>query len=188
VIAVVAAGCESSSGSAPTQTVVTVTQAANDTPQSTPTSVRNGNQATVVPSLAGLRLDIAESKLQQAGLGFKEIGGGMFGIVVKANWQVCQQQPAAGAAASGQVQLVVDRPGECTSVSGGAAKVIPNVTGQRLDVAEANLDAKGIAYQEVGGGLFGVVVTSHWQVCQQDPSAGSTGESVKLIVDREGDC
>jgi hypothetical protein len=63
-----------------------------------------------VPSLVGERLDVAEDKLDQLGLGYKEIGGGTFGIVVRSNWTVCQTEPAPGGTAA-RVRLIVDR--EC---------------------------------------------------------------------------
>jgi hypothetical protein len=57
-----------------------------------------------------------------------------------------------------------------------------------LDVAESKLDDLHIAYQEIGGGLFGVVVLSNWIVCETNPAPGATAQSVKLIVDRPGNC
>jgi hypothetical protein len=52
---------------------------------------------------------------------------------------------------------------------------MPNVTGQRLDLAERNLQRAGFDPNKitiVGGGLFGVVVKSNWQVCSQTPAPG----------------
>jgi hypothetical protein len=70
-----------------------------------------------------------------------------------------------------------------------AAIVEPNVTGQRLDVAEMHLDAKRLRYREVGGGTFGVVVRSNWNVCSQEPSAGAKNPGrVNLIVGRPDEC
>src|SRR5664280_3156660 len=53
--------------------------------------------------------------------------------------------------------------------------IMPNVTGQRLDLAESNLqracfDPAKITI--VGGGTFGIVVKSNWQVCTQAPALG----------------
>jgi hypothetical protein len=65
---------------------------------------------------------------------------------------------------------------------------VPDETGERLDVAEDDLDGAGLNYTEIGGGTFGIVVKSNWTVCEQKPSAGSKvreGARVKLIVDRE---
>jgi beta-lactam-binding protein with PASTA domain len=189
-VAAVTAGCGATSKSA-TKTVtdhtVTVVETQATTSSTTQTSGA-GSDSKVVPSVVGERLDLAESNLQTVGLRYKEIGGGVFGIVVRSNWQVCQQIPKAGDETSGAVKLVVDRPGECSTVSGGAEKTIPRLAGERLDVAESRLDDLHIAYQEIGGGLFGIVVRSNWVVCETSPGPGATAQSVKLIVDRPGNC
>ena len=69
---------------------------------------------------------------------------------------------------------------------GGAAqpKRVPNVRGYRLDVAEARLDARGLGWEEVGGGTFGVVVRSHWYVLEQVPAPGRKATTVRLVVER----
>ena len=61
---------------------------------------------------------------------------------------------------------------------------VPNVTGERLDVAQEELESAGLGYDTEGGGAFGVVVRSHWIVCRQQPKAGAVAVSVRLIVDR----
>jgi beta-lactam-binding protein with PASTA domain len=67
----------------------------------------------------------------------------------------------------------------------GSRHVVPDLRGQRLDIAQAHLDAIGLDSDTRGGGTFGVVIRSHWQVCDQDPSPGSTAREVLLSVDRE---
>jgi hypothetical protein len=69
---------------------------------------------------------------------------------------------------------------------GGGAKeaAVPNLVGQRLDVAESDLDDMGLKYQEIGGGTFGIIAKSNWTVCSTQPAAGSSTSKVKLIVDR----
>jgi hypothetical protein len=68
-----------------------------------------------VPALNGKRLDVAELILGQRGLRWREIGGGMFGIVVKSNWVVCSALPGRGATVANhaRISLIVDRPGNC---------------------------------------------------------------------------
>ena len=68
-----------------------------------------------VPNVAGSRLDVAELLLQRQSLRSREIGGGLFGIVVKSNWQVCQTYPRGGTRVARRtaVSLVVARPGDC---------------------------------------------------------------------------
>jgi hypothetical protein len=58
------------------------------------------------------------------------------------------------------------------------------VRGERLDVAERHLDDAGLDWEEIGGGTFGVVVRSHWHVCDQEPGPGAKARKVRLIVDR----
>jgi beta-lactam-binding protein with PASTA domain len=72
----------------------------------------------------------------------------------------------------------------CGSVS---PKPLPKVTGQSLDAAEANLDAVDLHYSVVGGGVFGVVARSRWQVCRQLPAAGVVAAKVTLFVARTCD-
>lgn len=61
---------------------------------------------------------------------------------------------------------------------------VPNVTGERLDVAEDRLDALGLHYSASGGGTFGIVIRSHWTVCSQRPAPRHTASFVVLSVAR----
>lgn len=64
-------------------------------------------------------------------------------------------------------------------------KVVPKVVGERLDLAESDVKDHGLDFQELGGGVFGIVVRSHWTVCSQEPQPGTKGaEKVKLVVGR----
>jgi hypothetical protein len=68
---------------------------------------------------------------------------------------------------------------------------VPSLVGQTLDVAENRLDDLGLRYQEVGGGLFGVIFASDWEVCETSPPADSRvkpGATVKLFIDEPGKC
>ena len=64
------------------------------------------------------------------------------------------------------------------------ARAVPDVTGQRLDIAEDTLDELDLRYHTAGGGAFGIVVRSHWVVCEQDPPPGTVARSVLLTVAR----
>ncbi len=65
--------------------------------------------------------------------------------------------------------------------------LMPDVTGQQLDAAKTELQGAGFSddVDVDGGGLFGVVDDSNWQVCEQLPVAGEqiTG-TPRLTVDR----
>jgi hypothetical protein len=70
---------------------------------------------------------------------------------------------------------------------GGKATLhrVPDLRGERLDVAEARLEARGLDWEELGGGALGIVVRSHWYVCDQEPRPGKKARTVRLIVERD---
>lgn len=65
-------------------------------------------EASRVPQVEGKRLDVAQELLEDAGLGYEVIGGGALGVIVRSNWEVCEQRPSAGRRAK-TVDLVVAR-------------------------------------------------------------------------------
>lgn len=67
---------------------------------------------------------------------------------------------------------------------GREVKAVPRVDGERLDVAKERLDEAGLGSEVIGGGAFGIVVDSHWRVCEQHPRAGRRASSVELVVAR----
>jgi serine/threonine protein kinase len=68
---------------------------------------------------------------------------------------------------------------------------VPSLVGQPLDAAERRLDDLGLRSTEEGGGLFGVLIPSDWDVCATSPPADSTvrpGSTVRLMIDRPDVC
>lgn len=68
--------------------------------------------------------------------------------------------------------------------------VMPDVTGNKLDVAKRNIEKAGFDGEvEVdGGGIAGVLVESNWRVCDQSPAAGEpVNDAPRLTVDRSCD-
>ncbi|WP_418059365.1 hypothetical protein [Pimelobacter simplex] len=65
---------------------------------------------------------------------------------------------------------------------------MPDVAGSSLDLALSDLDRAGYDPDDVeivGGGVFGVVDESNWEVCDQEPPAGEPmGSAPRLTVDR----
>jgi beta-lactam-binding protein with PASTA domain len=65
--------------------------------------------------------------------------------------------------------------------------VMPDVTGKKLDVAKSAIKDAGFE-DEVkvdGGGVFGVVKESNWEVCDQSPAAGAAVSGApRLMIDR----
>lgn len=62
---------------------------------------------TVPSNLQNHRLDQVENELDAKGIGFRTVGGGAFGIVLKGDWGVCETQPGAGQAIHGPIKLIV---------------------------------------------------------------------------------
>ncbi len=94
---------------------------------------------------------------------------------------------ALGAAAVVEVPRLSD---SGKSASPGGIRV-PSLAGAPLDQAETRLKDLGLRYSEQGGGLFGVVVPSDWNVCTTSPPAGTTvrrGARIGLLIDRPGVC
>ncbi len=64
--------------------------------------------------------------------------------------------------------------------------MVPDVVGQRLDVALERISRAGFEADVEGGGLFGVVEDANWEVVAQAPREGflEQGSRVQLEVDR----
>jgi hypothetical protein len=69
------------------------------------------SQPSVMPDVVGKALDAALSDIKHAGVkdDVKITGGGVFGIVDKSNWQVCEQSPGVGSTVTDAPSLTVDR-------------------------------------------------------------------------------
>jgi hypothetical protein len=67
-----------------------------------------GGEANRVPDVEGKRLDAAQEVLDERGLEYEVLGGGVLGVLVRSNWEVCEQRPRPGAKAQ-TVDLVVAR-------------------------------------------------------------------------------
>lgn len=77
-----------------------------------------------------------------------------------------------------------------TATTGGTVIVttaVPDLAGQRLDVAKDRLRRAGFDADVHGGGLFGILRDSNWTVVTQDPGPGvmlERGSSVRIGVER----
>lgn len=87
-----------------------------------------GSTQKVMPSVVGLRLDIALSDIERAGVKdtVEVLGGGLLGVLDKSNWQVCDQTPAAGAVVTAVPRVTVDR--TCNIVSAATTTPTPTAT------------------------------------------------------------
>ena len=68
-----------------------------------------------VPDVIGDPLDVAERELRDAGLRSNRVGGGLFGVIIAAEWDVCDAspEPESTARPGSTVDLLVDRPDVC---------------------------------------------------------------------------
>lgn len=87
-----------------------------------------GSTQKVMPSVVGLRLDIALSDIERAGVKDKVevLGGGVFGVLDKSSWQVCDQTPAAGVVVTVVPRVTVDR--TCNTASAPTATLTQTAT------------------------------------------------------------
>ena len=77
-----------------------------------------------------------------------------------------------------------------TITNGGTVIVrtaVPDLVGQRLDVAKDRISRAGFDADVKGGGTFGIIVDSNWQVVEQDPGPGvqlEQGSTVHIRVEK----
>src|SRR3954467_9717179 len=70
----------------------------------------------------------------------------------------------------------------------GKDPAMPDVTGKKLDVAQSDIKRAGFEGKPevLGGGVFGVIKESNWEVCEQSPAPGQLLTKVpRLKVDRD---
>ena len=79
---------------------------------------------------------------------------------------------------------------QTTQTTGGTVIVktaVPQLVGERLDVAKDRLDRAGFDPDVEGGGILGIIRDSNWEVVTQDPGPGvllEQGSSVHVRVER----
>ncbi|HEV3319753.1 MAG TPA: hypothetical protein VG053_08505 [Solirubrobacteraceae bacterium] len=107
LISALALGMSGCGGS--TTTVEHVVTEAAPAAASAPAEAPKASQQT--PDEIGKRLDLVENNLSEEGLSFKVIGGGLFGVVEKSNWTVCETEPTPGSPIQSDVhiKLIVKR-------------------------------------------------------------------------------
>ena len=73
--------------------------------------------------------------------------------------------------------------------SADVAATMPDVVGMSLDTAISDVERAGFddEVEVLGGGMFGVLDESNWQVCDQSPAAGAVVDKPRLTVDRSCD-
>ncbi len=64
---------------------------------------------------------------------------------------------------------------------------VPDLVGERLNVAKERVGRAGFDLDVVGGGLLGVIVDSNWEVTSQEPAPGGQleqGSTVEVRIAR----
>ena len=88
--------------------------------------------------------------------------------------------------------VVVPRVNDSSDPAPGPSGItVPSLVGQPLDAAEQRLRDLGLRSTEDGGGIFGVLIPTDWEVCATSPTADTTvrrGSTVRLLIDRPGTC
>ncbi len=133
-------------------------------------------RARPLPNVSGLRLDIAENKLDAEDFRYRTVGDGAFGIVVRSHWIVCRQRPVARTAAT-SVTLYVAR--WCPP---RRIEKVPDVVGAQLDYAEVVVQQTGLQAREESVDGDPIILKSRWLVCDQSPAAGKRAKAVELYV------
>jgi hypothetical protein len=65
--------------------------------------------------------------------------------------------------------------------------LVPNVVGQRLDIAKRQLELRRFEVDVDGGGVLGILRERNWHVTSQRPAAGTyleQGSSVRVTIER----
>jgi hypothetical protein len=98
-----------------------------------------------MPDVTGKTLDAAKIAIKAAGFDDEvEVeGGGVFGVVVESNWEVCEQSPAAGATVAGQPTLTVAR--SCADESSEETEAAPSETTSTTPEETAPDEPQGVA-------------------------------------------
>ena len=95
------------------------------------------------------------------------------------------------AVGSGGTDTVTETITVAPAVTNGGTVIVktavPQLVGERLDVALDRLDRAGFDPDVEGGGLLGIIDESNWEVVLQDPGPGvmlEQGSSVHVRVER----
>src|SRR4051812_3001431 len=86
------------------------------------------------------------------------------------------------------LMIVVGLSGCGSGKDSGKDPAMPDVTGKKLDVAQSDIKRAGFEgkAEVLGGGVFGVIKESNWEVCEQTPAPGQPlTKAPRLKVDRE---
>lgn len=123
-----------------------------------------------MPEVVGRTLDLALSDVERAGIDdeVEVVGGGLFGVVDEANWEVCEQLPVAGTAVREPPRLTVER-------SCGGEEPSDGVREADVESAEDNFTTEEAAPTEDGA-------TSPTSETASEPAAPTAEDPEPLTV------
>lgn len=148
-----------------------------------------------VPNFAGMGLQSAQDKAQEAGffgLTSHDALGRDRMQAFDRNWKVCSQSVKAGTSVStdtkldfGTVKLEEECPAKEEKAPSAAGGEMPDFKGKSVKAARSALDSgTSITVNDATAEDRMVLMESNWQVCSQDPAAGTAlnGQPVEFTA------
>lgn len=194
------AACNSNDTSASKPPTTATTAVAKDlATTAAPKATTASNEPTPVPRLIGMGLQSAQDTAQAAGfynLTSHDSAGRDREQVLDRNWKVCSQNLAAGKKAStdvkldlGAVKIEETCPASDKAPPAKAGAVMPDFVGKGLNTARDSLDSGTSITATDATGSRMILLESNWEVCTQDPAAGSAlqGQPVEFTAVKFGE-
>ena len=139
-----------------------------------------------MPEVMGVTLDVALSDIERAGIEdeVEVLGGGVFGVVDDANWQVCDQSPAAGQAVTAAPRLTVDRScGDDASVPSETPSEEPEPEASGPEVAAYAYEGPQYEIVTVDEDMGPAELSQYWVYTSKfDYSTDAYKDQIKLII------
>ncbi|MCX5557927.1 PASTA domain-containing protein [Streptomyces sp. NBC_00038] len=155
-------------------------------------SSNSSTETAQLPDMDGKGLQSAQDQAQAAGFyrltSHDALGRGRMQALDR-NWKVCSQTPEAGEHPTNTkvdfatVKLEEDCPAKDTGEPQAAGSTMPDFKGDSVKAARQSLDSgTSITVNDVSGQDRFVLMESNWQVCSQEPAAGTAldGQPVTL--------
>ncbi|MEV0220179.1 PASTA domain-containing protein [Streptomyces sp. NPDC050704] len=174
----------------------TAVQDADDTSASAGDKAEPGGtdaETAGLPNMVGKGLQSAQDQAQEAGFygltSHDALGRGRMQAFDR-NWKVCGQVPRAGEHPTdtevdfAAVKLEEDCPAKDAGEPEQAGATMPDFEGKSVKAARQALDSgTGITVHDASGQDRFVLMESNWQVCSQEPAAGSTLDGRPVTLD-----
>lgn len=163
-------------------------------------NAKTGGSTKTVPEFVGMGLQSAQDAAQKQGfysLKSHDALGRDRHQILDRDWKVCSQNVKAGTTTStnteldfGAVKLDEACPSKDQSAPTQAGGTMPDFKGKSVNTARDALDSgTSITVKDASGKGRYVLVESNWQVCSQNPSAGTklSGQPVEFSAVKFGE-